>query len=178
VREQIKQIKQLTEDDVLEIANSPFISPLTIVHRDGKAPRICVDASKINNITVPDRERTPPLNELLQRFNGVRYMTSIDLSSAFLQIPLKEQSRQYTAFLLESTVYQYKRVPYGFRNSLSAFVRALKLVLDCDSSDFVVSYVDDVLVHSRSFHEHMAHLNIVLNKLDIILLSCAGLNLF
>jgi hypothetical protein len=105
-----EQIKQLIEDDALEIANSPFISLLTIVHRDGKAPKICVDARKINRITVP----VPPLNELLQRFNGVRYMTSIDLSFAFLQIPLKEQSRQFSAFLFDSTVYQYKRVPYGF----------------------------------------------------------------
>lgn len=159
-----EQIRQLIEDDVLEIANSPHISPLTIVHREGKAPRICVDARKINSITIPDRERTPPLNELLQKFHGVRYMTSIDLSSAFLQIPLKKKSRQYTAFLFDSTVYQYKRVPYGFRNSLSAFVRALKLVLDCDSSEFVIAYVDDVLVHSRMFAEHMAHLNLVLSK--------------
>jgi hypothetical protein len=51
------------------------------------------------------------------------------LSSAFLQIPLKEESRQYTAFLFDSKVYQYKRTPYGFRNSLSAFVRAHQSVL-------------------------------------------------
>jgi hypothetical protein len=102
---------------------------------------------------------------LLQKFHGVKYMTSIDLSSAFLQIPLKKQSRQYTAFLFESTVYQYKRTPYRFKNSLSAFVRALKLVLGDDTSSFAVAYVDDVLVYSRSYSEHISHLNLVLKTL-------------
>jgi hypothetical protein len=152
-------------EDILEISDSPFINPMTIVQREGKAPRICIDARKVNDVTIPDRERTPPLNELLQRFHDARYMTSIDLSQAFLQIPLKKESRPYTAFLFDSTVYQYKRVPYGFKNSLSAFVRALKLVLRSETSDFVVCYVDDVLIYSSSFEEHVAHLDIVFRKL-------------
>jgi hypothetical protein len=93
---------------------------------------------------IPDRERTPPLHELLQRFHGARFMTSLDLSSAFLQIRLKDASQRYTAFLFNSTVYQYKPVPYGFRNSLSAFVRALKLVLGPETERFVVFYVNDI----------------------------------
>jgi hypothetical protein len=92
-------------------------------------------------------------------------MSSIDSSSAFLQIPLRDSSRQYTEFLFDSTVYQYKRTPCGFRNSLSAFVRALKMVLGDDTSEFVVACVDDVLVFSRSYSEHLSHLNIVLSKL-------------
>jgi hypothetical protein len=125
-------INQLLKDDIIEISNSPFMNSLTDVHREGKAPRICVDARKVNDVTIPDRARTPPLNELLQKFHGVKYMTSTDLSSAFLQIPLKEESKPYTAFLFESTVWQYKRTPYGYKNSLSAFIRALQLVLGGD----------------------------------------------
>jgi hypothetical protein len=83
----------MVADDILEVGNGPFINPLTVVPREGKSPRICVDARKINIVTIPDRERTPPLQELLQKFHGARYMTSIDLNSAFLQIPLKESSR-------------------------------------------------------------------------------------
>jgi hypothetical protein len=73
-------------------------------------------------------------------------MTSLILSSAFLQIGLKETSWPYTAFLFNSTVYQYKRVPCGFKNSLSAFVRALKLILGPETERFVVLYEDDVLI--------------------------------
>ena len=139
--------------------------PLSVVHKGNKKIRICVDARKVNQHTVPDRERTPPLQELLQKFEGAQFMTTLDLTSAYLQIPLHRDSRKYTAFLFDSTVYQYTRTPYGFRNSLSAFVRALKLAFGGETDEFVVFYVDDVLVFSKSFGEHLRHLEIVLNKL-------------
>jgi hypothetical protein len=160
-----EQIEQMLRDDVLEVSSSPILNPLTIVQREGKKIRICVDARKVNLYTIPDRERTPPLQELLQRFDGAQYMTSLDLSSAFLQVDLHEESRKYTAFLFDSTVYQYKRVPYGFRNSLSAFVRALKLALGGGTERFVVCYCDDILIHSKSFQEHLVHLDIVIGRL-------------
>jgi hypothetical protein len=87
--------------------------------------------------------RTPPTNELLQRFHGAKYVTSLDLSSAYLHIELYADSRNYTAFMSESMVYQYKGVPYGFRNSLPAFVRAIKVTLGGANLENVVSYVDE-----------------------------------
>ena len=93
------------------------VNPLTIVLRNGKAPRICVDARKVNRYTLPDRARVPPIQELLQQFHGSKFITSIDLSSAFLQIGLKKESRKYTSFLFDSQLYQFTRCPYGFRNS-------------------------------------------------------------
>jgi hypothetical protein len=69
-------------DDILRVSNSPILNPLTVVHREGKKPRICVDARKVNQFTVHDYERVPPLQELLKKFEGTRYKSSIDLSSA------------------------------------------------------------------------------------------------
>jgi hypothetical protein len=148
----------------LELSYSDVLNPLTVVPREGKTPRICVDARKINGLTVPDYERTPPLQELLQKFEGTRYLSSLDLSSAYLQIELHENSRKYTAFLFDSVVYQYKRVPYGFKNSLPAFMRALRLALGNDTESFVTAYVDDILVHSKTFDEHIQHLDTVFDK--------------
>jgi hypothetical protein len=159
------QITQLLEDDILEISASPVLNPLTIIKKEGGNIRICVDARKVNQFTVPDRERVPPIQELLQKCNGARYFTSLDLSSAFLQIQLHEDSRRYTAFLFDSTVYQFKRIPYGFKNSLSAFIRAIKLALGGSDLEYVVFYVDDILIYSRTFDEHMMHIDAVLGKL-------------
>jgi hypothetical protein len=102
----------------------------------------------------------------LQRFDGARYMTSLDLSSAYLQVELDKDSRKYTAFLFNSTTYQFKSVPYGFRNSLPAFVRASKLVLGGGTEGYAVFCRDDILVHSRSFGEYLVHLDMVIGKLD------------
>ena len=83
-----KQIEQMMKDGILELSDTSFIDPLTIVYRENKEPRICIDARRVNN----DRGRAPPIDEMLQQFNGVKYMTSLDLTSAFLQIPLEAAS--------------------------------------------------------------------------------------
>jgi len=88
------------EDGILELSDSSFINPLTIVHQENKEPRFCIEARRENNVTLPDRVRTPPIDEMLQQFHGVKYMTSLDLTSAFLQIPLEASSRKYTVSYL------------------------------------------------------------------------------
>jgi hypothetical protein len=67
-----EQIDQMLRDDILETSASPILNPLTIVSKEGGKIRICVDASKVNQLTVPDHERSQPLHELLQRFNVAR----------------------------------------------------------------------------------------------------------
>jgi hypothetical protein len=161
VREQIQQMLA----DIIEISSSPILNPLTVVRKPSGDIRICVDARRVNQFTIADHERTPPMNELLQRFHGAKFFTSIDLSSAYWQIELDEDSRKYTAFISESTAYQYKRVPYGFRNSLPAFVRAIKIALGGSNLEGVVSYVDDLLIHSPTIEDHLRHLDTVLGKL-------------
>jgi hypothetical protein len=69
------------------------------------------------------------MKELLQRFHGSKFITPIDLSSVFLQVPLHRSSRKLTCFQFGNQVYQYKFVTYGFKNNLSAFIRTLALVL-------------------------------------------------
>jgi hypothetical protein len=114
----------MVSDDILEISNSPFLNPLTVVNREGKKPRICVDAREINQCTIPDYERTPPLQELLQRFEGAKYMSSVDLSSAYLQensmkileniqlFYLTPQSISKSGFLTDSRIhYQHLSEP-------------------------------------------------------------------
>lgn len=157
-------INQMMSDGILEICNSEILNPLTVVKKDDGKIRMCVDARKINQVTIPDFERVSPIRELLQKFYGARYLTSLDLSSAFHQIELHEESRPFTAFLFNGTVYRFRRVPYGFKNSLPAFIRAIKLALGGSDQTNVVFYVDDILIYSKTFDEHMMHIDAVLGK--------------
>ena len=91
-------------------------------------------------------------------------MTSLDLTSPFLQIPLEANSRKYTAFLLD-TVCQFQRVPFGTKYSLAAFVRGLRKVLGSDVSSFCACYVDDVVIFCKTSEEHLRHINLIFNKL-------------
>ena len=131
-----------------------------------KPLRICVDARRVNQQTIADRTKVLPLREQLQRFHGARYISSLDLSCAFLQIPLKRNSRKWTAFQFQSKVYHFKTVPFGYKNSQAAFIRALEKVYGGDKiNDHLVMYVVDLLVPSSTFAEHLQHLNTVLQKL-------------
>ena len=158
-------MRQLMKDDILEESHSAHLNSLTVVKREGKSPWICVDARKINQVTLPDRMKVAPMQEILQRFHGTRYITTLEASSAFVQVPLDEACRKYTAFEFQSKVYQYKRIFCGFRNSLAGFVRALQTVLGDETCDYVINYVDDILIFSLSFDQHTDHLDTVLNKL-------------
>jgi len=89
-----EEIRQLLKDDILEESHSAYLNPLRVVQREGKSPRICVDACKVNQVTLHDRTKVAPMQEILQRFHGTRYITTLDLSSAFLQVPLAQPSRK------------------------------------------------------------------------------------
>jgi hypothetical protein len=84
------QIEEMQKDRILELSKSPYLNPLTIVPRKNKAPRICIDARRLNAITIADPERAQPMNEMLQRFDGVQYSSSLDLTAAFRHIRLSE----------------------------------------------------------------------------------------
>lgn len=108
----------------------------------------------------PDRVKVAPIRELLQSFHGSKCITALDLSSAFLQVPLAKPSRKWTAFNFEKHVFQFTVVPYGYKKSLSAFIRALQKVLGDEKN--VITYVDDIVLHSPEFDDHLATLDSVL----------------
>jgi hypothetical protein len=142
-----EQIQERLTDGIIEHSNSSYINPLTIVPRQGTEPRICLDARRVNQHMTPDRMKIPPIQELIQRFYGAKFITSIDLSSAFLQVGLNQDCRKFTAFIFESEVYQFTRIPFGLKNSLSGFVRALSSTLGTDCIGYVIWYVDDLELH-------------------------------
>jgi hypothetical protein len=105
----------MLKDGILEESHSAYINPITLVVHERKAVHICLDARRINKQMVVDRTKVMSMREV----------TSLDLSSAFLQVPLEKSSRQWTEFQFASNVYQFTTVSYGFKNSLAAFIRAL-----------------------------------------------------
>jgi len=140
------QIQIMLKDDIFEKLFSSYINPLAPVVREGNPLRICVYARRINQQITADRTTVLPLRELIQKIHCASYITTLDLSSSFLQVPLKETPRQWTAFQFQMKVYQLKAVPYGFKNSLSAFIRTLEKVSgDDEIYDKLVIYLDGLV---------------------------------
>ena len=110
LRAQVReQIQEMLKDDNLEKYFSDYVNPLTLV----KGIRICIDTRRVNARMVLDRVKVDPMKELLQKFHGSKYITTIDLISAFLQVPLHRSSRKWTRFQFGNQVYQYEEILYG-----------------------------------------------------------------
>ena len=120
-----KEVQQMLANGVIERASSPYINPLVVVTKPNGSIRVCLDAMKLNSLLVPDYECARSVEELFQKCNGVKYMTKLDLTSGFWQIPIRKYDRQYTAFLYKNKCYQFKVVPFGLSTSLAAMVRCL-----------------------------------------------------
>jgi hypothetical protein len=91
-------------DHVIEESYSSYVNPITLVQKEERRVRICLDAREADNFMTPDRAKVPPMHTLLQRFHGASYISTLDLSSAILQIPLENVSRKWTAFQFQNKV--------------------------------------------------------------------------
>ena len=147
-----ERIQAILRDGILEESYSTYVNPLTLVHHEQKPIRIYVDARGINKLMAVDRVTIQPMRELLQRFHGSIYIRSLEPSSAFLQVLLSKGSRKWTAFQFQSRVYEFTSVPYGFKNSLSAFIRALETALGDDVvNDYVItSWITCLFINQAS----------------------------
>lgn len=114
---------------------------------------------------IADTESPPGTEELLQQFHNCRFLTSIDLVSFYWQIPLETNSRKYTAFLYNVRSYVYNALPFGLKTAVASFSRCMDLVLGTETRAYTHNYIDDLLIASASFEEHVSHLSTVLYKL-------------
>jgi hypothetical protein len=140
----------MLRDDKLEEFFSPYTNPLTLVIREMKPLRICVDARRINRQMIAYRTKVLPLRELLQKFHEASYITSMDLSSAFLQVSLKTDSRTWTVFQFQGKVYHYKTSIWVQEQLSRIYSGCGKGLGDDKIKNHLVMYVDD-LVHSSTF---------------------------
>lgn len=166
VRESVDaEINEMLRAGIIERSNSQYCNPLRIILKKENQVRLCLDARHVNDIIESDNESPPPINELLRKYHGVRYMTSTDLTHGFWQVPLEKNSRQYTAFLHNGTLYQFCRIPFGIKTAGSGFIRALSIALGNEFASFLTCYIDDLLITSNDFDPHMRHLDLVFDRL-------------
>lgn len=161
-----REIEDMLKEGIIERSNSSYCNPLRIVSKKDGGVRLCLDARHLNDVIESDNEAPPPIEELLCKYDGVKYMSTTDLTHGYWQIPLDRQSRQYTAFLHGGTLYQFCRIPFGLKTAGSGFIRALNLALGNEFSSFLTCYVDDLLITSRDFNSHLAHLEAVFSRLS------------
>jgi len=156
----------MIEMDVIEeAASSPWSSPVTLHVKPGKV-RFCLDARKLNAFTVKDAYPIPIMEGLPSRLPPVHCKSKIDLKDAFWQICLDQESRAKTAFTIPNrSLYQFKRMPFGLTNASQTMCRLMDLVIPYQLKAHVLVYLDNLLVLSNNFEDHLLHLSEVATQL-------------
>uniref|UniRef100_A0A1B6G9I6 RNA-directed DNA polymerase n=1 Tax=Cuerna arida TaxID=1464854 RepID=A0A1B6G9I6_9HEMI len=161
----MEEINRMETLGIIERSHSTFINPIIPVIKKSGEIRLCLDARKLNQLLIPDYECNRSVNELLGNACNAKWLTSIDLTASYWQIPLSQESRQYTGFQFRGKTYHYKVVPFGISTSQAALVHALDRVFADEVEDFTLIYVDDICVISSNFTDHLSHIETILNKL-------------
>jgi RNase H-like domain found in reverse transcriptase/Reverse transcriptase (RNA-dependent DNA polymerase)/Integrase zinc binding domain/Chromo (CHRromatin Organisation MOdifier) domain len=147
-------------------SNSPAGSPILFVPKKDGTLRLCVDYRKLNNITIKDRYALPLVPELQDRLCEARIFTSLDLRGAYNLIRMKEGEEWKTAFRTKYGLYEYRVMPFGLTNAPATCQRMINDLLREYLDVFVVAYLDDILVYSKTETEHTEHVRKVLGKLQ------------
>lgn len=149
-----------------EVSNSSWNSPITLVQK-GSKNRLCLDVRKLNSRTIKDAYPLPHIEGILSRLQDTTFISAIDLKDAFWQIPLEEKSREKTSFTVPGRpLYQFTVMPFGLCNAAQRMCRLMDKVIPSVIRSNVFVYLDDLLVCSASFEEHIILLGDVAKCLD------------
>uniref|UniRef100_A0A2A4JAD9 RNA-directed DNA polymerase n=1 Tax=Heliothis virescens TaxID=7102 RepID=A0A2A4JAD9_HELVI len=170
-----EKLKELLALGIIKREGTPYSSPLTCTLKKDGSVRILLDARELNRRMIGDVESPPLVAEILQSFNGVRFITLIDLNNAYFQIPLHPDSTKYTGFTFMGKSYTYTVLPQGLKTSVGSFSRAMDVILGAEVREFCVNYLDDLVVFTKfgDLDTHLGHLDHVLGLLGRANMTCS-----
>lgn len=161
-----KYIKDELAKGFIRPSKSPISSPVFFVPKADGSRRPCVDLRKVNSITRPDAFPMPLISELLTTLGRGKIFTKIDLRSAYNLVRIRAGDEWKTAFKTKFGLFEYCVMPFGLKNAPAVFQRLITHVFRDILGEFVIAYIDDILIFSANATEHRAHVRIVLSRLQ------------
>ncbi|XP_041477315.1 uncharacterized protein LOC121425354 [Lytechinus variegatus] len=158
-----KEVDLMLKMGIIEKSTSPFASPVVIVQKKDGKNRFCVDYRKLNAVTVVDNEPIPNMEEILADVGGAKFFSKIDLCKGYWQIPVQAKDREKTSFVTADGQYQFRVLPFGMVNAPALFTRMMRILLH--GIPHVVNYIDDILIYSSTWNEHVDDVRRVLAAL-------------
>jgi hypothetical protein len=160
-----KLTDEMIADGVIRPSSSPWASPVVLVSKKDGSIRFCVDYRRLNSITVRDVYPLPRIDDCLSMLHGNLYFSSLDMLAGYWQIRMAEADKAKTAFITNNGLFEFNVMPFGLTNAPATFQRYMDVVLAGLKWKCVLVYLDDICVFSRSFEEHLLHLNDVFERL-------------
>jgi hypothetical protein len=168
-----KEVSQLLEAGIIEESESPWAAPIVLVPKPNGTDRLCTDFRKLNGLSVPDPFPMPRVEVLIDRVGQSRFITKLDMTKGYWQIPMHPESVPLTAFVTPKGHYQWKYMSFGLKNAPASFSRLITKVLN-GLNEFCDAYLDDIIIFSLAWSDHLVHLRKVLSRIAD---ACLTLNL-
>ncbi|CAF4927487.1 unnamed protein product [Rotaria sp. Silwood1] len=173
-------IQEFLKAKLVAESHSPYAAPAFLVKKHDGTHRFVVDYKKLNLITIKDSSPLPNMEDTIQKLGqGYKYFSKLDLKSGFYQIPIREADKEKTAFTTPFGLFQFNVLPMGLKNSPPTFQKVMTNVLT-PCRQFALVYLDDIIVFSKTYDDHISHLtqvfialsnrNFVLNPPKCVLL--------
>ncbi len=153
-----KQLKELLDAGHIRPSKSPYGAPVLFQKKHDGSLRMCIDYRALNKLTVKNKYPIPLIADLFDRLGGAQWFTKLDLRSGYYQVRIAEGDESKTACVTRYGSYEFLVMPFGLTNAPATFCTLMNKVLHPFLDHFVVVYLDDIVVYSRSLEEHVEHL--------------------
>jgi hypothetical protein len=167
-----EEIERLKRQGLIVPSHSPWTSPALVVGKANGKMRLVIDYRQLNKVTKPDAYPLPKISDMLDALAHSKYFSTLDLTSGFWQVAMHAVDQEKTAFSTKFGTYEFTVMPFGLMNAPATFQRLMDNVFYDVTWKFVLVYMDDIIIYSKSLEDHCAHLEQVLQ-----LLIKAGLKL-
>uniref|UniRef100_A0A8C5C6I6 Gypsy retrotransposon integrase-like protein 1 n=1 Tax=Gadus morhua TaxID=8049 RepID=A0A8C5C6I6_GADMO len=164
-REAIRtEVRRMLQLGVIEESRSAWCSPVVLVPKPDGTFRFCNDFRRLNEASEFDAYLISRVDELIERLGPARYLSTLDLTKGYWQVPLTRAAREKTAFSTPGGLYQYTVLPFGVHGTPATFQRMMDQLLR-PHQDYAAAYIDDIIIYSPSWDIHVRQLRAVLGEL-------------
>ncbi|GFX55818.1 retrovirus-related Pol polyprotein from transposon 297 [Trichonephila clavipes] len=161
-----EEVQKRLDEGIVQPSESPWSSPVVLVRKKDGSWRFCVDYRKLNSVTKKDVYPLPRIDDTLDCLKGAKFFSSMDLRSGYWQIEIDEADREKTAFITPEGLYEFKVLPFGLCNAPATFERIMDNLLRHFKWTMCLCYLDDIIVFSETFEDHLIRLRLVLKCLQ------------
>ncbi|GJZ16943.1 putative reverse transcriptase domain-containing protein [Tanacetum coccineum] len=159
------QLQELSDKGFIRPSSSPWGAPVLFVKKKDGSLRMCIDYRELNKLTVKNRYPLPRIDDLFDQLQGSSVYSKIDLRSGYHQLKVREEDVSKTAFRTRYGHYEFQVMPFGLTNAPAVFMDLMNRVCKPYLDKFVIVFIDDILIYSKSKQEHEEHLKIILELL-------------